>query len=709
MTASEPLPHFVDDLLGYLHETHPTHATLDGVHTHDDLLEDLSRQGIEGETHALAGYLRRLDEIDPGSLTQSSVSSTGCSSSNIRGRMFELEEVRTWERNPQFYADILASSLAGQALFTHAPAAERARRVLSKLRQTPRLIQAARDNIKDPPGIFVKVGIETMRGALKFIDDDLPRAFSDVDDLHLLGDLADAQTEASQAVGAYLEYLETDLAPRARASFRLGREKFEQKLKLEEGIALPVDRLLAIATRELQATQEAFKSAAGKMNGGDPLAAWAQTKAESPGARRARRRSVASSSTSCATFLERQSIISLPAGEPITVAPTPDFYRWSFASMWTPGPFESKPTRAYYYLTDVDPSWPPDRQQEHLRDYNLPTLWSISIHEVYPGHFLHYQHLRRVESKARKSILFAPASFVEGWAHYCEQMMVEAGFGRDDPGVKLGQLAEALIRLVRFIVGIKLHAEDMSVEQGVRLFREEAFMEEASARREAERGTFDPTYLVYTAGKLMLLKLRQDYKQQQGKAYSAAAVPRHAARQRHGALLAASSADARRRQRRPARLVTRASHASLRIPMRRLRPPLRGDPEVLGCAARDMPEMRRPRSQADVGAGVSVQGHRLVRHRLTRKGQGARRRRFEPTAPRAKARRTPRKTARQRKARTKARRKAAKDNKQRRVVSEKRNEHVDRPRRPRRRRTPAADVCSCATSRFRIQSSSGNP
>jgi uncharacterized protein (DUF885 family) len=188
--------------------------------------------------------------------------------------------------------------------------------------------------------------------------------------------------------------------------------------------------------------------------------------------------------------------------------------------MWTPGPFETKPTRAYYYLTDVDPSWPAERQREHLRDYNYPTLWSISIHEVYPGHFLHYQHLRRVQSKLRKSIMFSPASFVEGWAHYCEEMMIEAGFGRSDPGVKLGQLAEALIRLVRFIVGIRLHAEDLSVEQGVRLFREEAFMEEASARREAERGTFDPTYLVYSAGKLMLLKLRQDYRQQMGKAFS---------------------------------------------------------------------------------------------------------------------------------------------------------------------------------------------
>ena len=519
MIASEPLPHFVDDLLGYLHETHPTHATLDGVHTHDDLLEDVSRHGIDSEAHALAGYLRRLDEINRDALTGVERLEHRMLTAHLQARMFDLEAVRTWERNPQFYSDLLASSLAGQTLFTHAPAPERARRVLSKLRQTPRLIQAARDNIKDPPGIFVKVGIETMRGTLKFIDEDLPRAFADVDDLHLLGDLADAQTEASHAVGQYVAYLESDLAPKARASFRLGRDKFEQKLRLEEGITLPIDKLLAIATRELQATQEEFRSLAGKMNGGDAMGAWAKTKAQHP----APGRLVATGRQQLdelATFLERQNLISLPSGEPIAVAPTPDFYRWSFASMWTAGPFESKPTRAYYYLTDVDPSWPAERQNEHLRDYNFPTLWSISIHEVYPGHFLHYQHMRKVESKTRKSTMFAPASFIEGWAHYCEQMMIEAGFGRQDPSIKLGQLAEALIRLVRFIVCIKLHAEDMSVEQGVRYFRDEAFMEEASARREAERGAFDPTYLVYTVGKLMLLKLRHDYKQQHGKAFS---------------------------------------------------------------------------------------------------------------------------------------------------------------------------------------------
>ena len=310
------------------------------------------------------------------------------------------------------------------------------------------------------------------------------------------------------------------MGPKARATFRLGRDKFEQKLRLEEGISIPIERLLAIAERELAATQEAFRQLAGKFNTKeDALTVWAKTKANHPGpgqlAKTGREQL-----EELKTFIERHDLISVPAGEPVIVAPTPEFYRWSFASMWTPGPFESKPTRAYYYLTDVDPSWPAERQDEHLRDYNFPTLWSVSIHEVYPGHFLHYQHLRKVTSKARKSILFAPASFVEGWAHYCEQMMIEAGFGRDDQTIRLGQLAESLIRLVRFIVGIKLHTEDMSVEQGVRLFREEAYLEEASARREAERGTFDPTYLVYSAGKMMLLKLRQDYKAQQGKAFS---------------------------------------------------------------------------------------------------------------------------------------------------------------------------------------------
>jgi uncharacterized protein (DUF885 family) len=427
--------------------------------------------------------------------------------------------VRTWERNPQHYSDVLATSLAGQALFGYAPLDERARRIVSKLRQVHRLMQAARENIKDPPGIFVKVGLESLRGTLRFINDDLPRAFSRLDDMHILGDLADASTEAATAIESYIEYVERELAPRSKGSFRLGRDNFEHKLRLDEGLTLGADRLLDLAMRELRSTQDEFRRVASRLNGGDPLAAWAKAKEDHPAA--GELVPVAQQQLAeLAEFINRNNIITIPDGEPVSVAPTPRFYRWTFASMWTPGPFETKPVRAFYYITDVDPAWPAERQDEHLRDFNYGALWAISIHEVFPGHFLHYQHLRQVGSKLRKSILFSSAAFVEGWAHYCEQMMIDEGFRRNDPTVRLGQLAEALIRLCRFVVGIRLHCEDMSVEQGVRFFREEAFLEETSARREAERGTFDPSYIVYSIGKLMVLKLREDYKAKEASKYS---------------------------------------------------------------------------------------------------------------------------------------------------------------------------------------------
>lgn len=519
MHPSEPFPHFVDDYLAYLYEVHPTQASLDGVHFHDDLLEDLSRAAVDAHLHALAGFSRRLHQIDANHLPPTERIEHPIVAANVESRMFDLETARTWEKSPQVYADTIGTSLAGQALFAYANEAERARRVASKLRQVPRFMQAAQDNIKETPGIFVKVGLESWRGVLKFIESDLPRAFSSLDDLHILGDLADTSAEAATAIRRYVEYLETDLAPRAKASFRLGRERFEQKLRVDEGITLSAERLLSIALREIGDIQEEFRTVAGRLGGSDPIAAWRAVKEQHPEAGQLIP-AAQEQLKELVEFLQRQAIVTVPNGEPVVAALSPEFNRWMSSSMWTPGPFESKPSRAYYYLTDIDRSWTPERQKDHLRDFNLPTLWNVSIHEVYPGHFLHYQHLRQVDSKVRKSLLFAPGSFVEGWAHYCEQMMVEAGFHRGDVLFKLSQLAEALVRLARVVVGIRLHCEDMSVEQGMRFFRDEAFLEEATARREAERGTFDPTYLASALGKLMMLKLRRDYKEHQNGKFS---------------------------------------------------------------------------------------------------------------------------------------------------------------------------------------------
>ena len=512
--VAEPFQHFIDDYLAYLYEAHPTSATLDGNHVHDDLLDDLSRTAVESHLGGLAGFARRLDAIPVAPLSTVEQVEHRCVKANIDSRQFDAERIRPWERDPHYYGQTLAASLASQAIFSFAPETDRARRLLSKLRQVPRLVQAARDNIKDPPAIFVKTGIDTFRGIVTFIDSDLPRALGGVDDMHLLADLADASTEATAVLSQYAQFLESDVRPKAKASFRLGSDRFERKLTLDEGLPYSCERLLAIAERELAKTQEEFRTVAAKLGNGDPLDEWKKAKNShpAPGTLIA---TVRDQVAELRTFLERSGVVAVPNGDQVRVAASPEFLRWSTASMWMPGPFETRQTQSTYYLTDALRSWPEARQIEHLRDLNLPTLWSISMHEVFPGHFVHYQNLRTVDSKVRRSTMLAPNSYIEGWAHYAEQMMIEAGFGRGDATVQLGQLAESLVRLARFVVGIKLHADDWSVEQGVRFFQNEAYLEESHARREAERGTFDPGYVVYAAGKLMLLKLRQDWQEQQ--------------------------------------------------------------------------------------------------------------------------------------------------------------------------------------------------
>ena len=518
MYSGEPLSSFVENYLNYLYETQPTAAAFDGVHQYDDLLEDQSRTALEGQGRELGGLVRQLAAVGKSGMTQTEQVEREMLTANIRARIFELENIRSWERNPQRHSEILATSLAVQVLFPYAPVGERARRILSKLRQTPRFIETARKTIQDPPGIFIKEGIKSFNGVIEFIEHDLPRALTSLDDMHLLSDLADASTEAVTAIHGYTEYLRNEAAPKARGSFRLGRENFDRKLELEEGVTLGADRLLAIAQRELRETQEEFRSVAGRF-GGDVASVLERLKQDHPSA--ATLVSTAQGQvTELAAFVERKGLVSVTGGEVPVVAPTPPFYRWTFASLWAPGPFEARPLPTYYYLTDVDPTWTPDRQEQHLRDFHTGALWAISMHETYPGHFLQHQHVCRIESKLRKSGLLASVGFIEGWAHYGEQVMIEAGFGGKDNHVKLGQLAEALIRLARLVVGIRLHVEDMSVEQGVRFFRDEAFMEEGSARREAERGTFDPGYVVYSLGKLMILKLRADYEAKQPSKFS---------------------------------------------------------------------------------------------------------------------------------------------------------------------------------------------
>ena len=499
---------------------------------------------------------------------------------NIRARIFELEEVRTWERNPQFYADILASSLAAQALFTYAPAAERARRVLSKLRQAPRLIQAARDNIKDPPGIFVKVGLETLRGALKFIEHDLPRAFSGVDDLHLLGDLADASTEASDAIEGYIE-LPRDGAGAARRAPRSGSaaSKFEQKLQARRRASrIGVDRLLAIAdARAAERRRRSSGASPARLNGGDPLAAW---RADQGGASRR----PASSSRSAQRAARRARHV------PRAARPRHRSRRASRSSSrrrrsstagrspacGRPGPFETQadarlllPDRRRSVVAAGAAGRAPARLQLRRRSGRSRSTRSTRATSCTTS------TCGRSSRRLRKSILFAPASFVEGWAHYCEQMMIEAGFGRatttsgsaSSPKRSSASPASSSAsgctpRTCRWSRACASSATRRSWRRRAR-----------GARPSAARST-RPTSST-AAGKLMLLKLRQDYKAQQGKASSRCArSTTRCSAQRHRAVLAHRQlmlGDGDVRATCSSRSEQERSDAALRIRVRRVR------------------------------------------------------------------------------------------------------------------------------------------
>jgi len=519
MDSLESVQHFVDDYLGYLHELRPTAASFDGVHAFDDHVEDFTRASLDRQMRELGGFARRLSAIRPDALSLDDRLDRATLEHDVHGRLLELEQVRPHERSPQFYADVLSTTLASQVVLDYAPAHDRGRRLVSKLRQVAPFLQAARQNVKDPPGLFVKTALETLRGLVAFIDTDMPRALWDLDDPFVLSDLADASTAATAAINAYVTELETDTLPKAKGSFRLGRELFVEKLKLDEGVDVPLEKLIDIAERELAETQEAFRRTAGRVRDGDPAETWQAVKADHPpyGKVVAEAREQVQK---LRAFVEREGFVSVPEHDAIHIAPTPPFCRWTFASIWCPGPFEAKGVRAHYYLTEPEKDWTPDRQEQHLRDFNRPTLCAISMHEVYPGHYLHFQHLRQIGSKLRKSLVTMPLSVVEGWAHYSEHLAIEAGFDLYGPATRLGQLAETLVRLARLVVAIRLHTEDWSVEQGVRFFREAAFLEEGSARREAERGTFDPGYGAYALGKLMLLKLRRDVKERQGQRFA---------------------------------------------------------------------------------------------------------------------------------------------------------------------------------------------
>jgi uncharacterized protein (DUF885 family) len=403
-----------------------------------------------------------------------------------------------------------------------APPVERLGSVTARLRGVPVLLVAMRANVINPPREFTDLAIRIAGGSVGFFRHDVvtwARAAAGTDTTALRAFTAVNDSVVS-AMAAATTWLKTDLLPRSHGSFAIGARAFADKLRYDEMVDIPLDRLLALGEANLEKDHRAFLATAREVApGATPQAAMRSLEADHPGAADLLA-SVRATLEGTRQFLIDHQIVDLPSEVRPIVAETPPYARvGTFASMDTPGAYERSATEAFYYVTPPEADWDAAHVEEHLRLYNRSVVSVITIHEAFPGHYVQFIYARQFPTKTRK--LLAANTNVEGWAHYGEQMMVEQGFGNGDARIRLAQLVEALLRDCRWVAGIKEHTQGLSVDDAARqYFTDRCFQLPANAYEEARRGAYDPTYLYYTLGKLEIYKLRADYRKAKGAGFS---------------------------------------------------------------------------------------------------------------------------------------------------------------------------------------------
>jgi len=497
----------------------PVQATQAGFHQYDAMLASGSRAEIEAQTAALHKFEKEVESFDARGLTPPAAADRELVLAQIRGQLLTLEVVRPWEKNPDIYSSGVSSAVFVVMSRNFAPLAARLKSVIAREKLVPRLLESARENLKNPPRIFTEIALEQMPGIVSFFQSDVPATFKDVSDGALKAEFQEVNRAAIAALTNYEAFLKADLLPRSNGEFRIGAETYRKKLLYDEMVDIPLERLLEIGRENLRRNQEEFKRVAAQV---DPSRTAEQILNEAMRDHPASGRLMQSFRdvlSGLREFIEKNKIVTIPSKVPPIVEETPPFMRaLTTASMDTPGPFEKVAKEAFFNVTLPEKTWDAHQTEEYLQGFNKGTIISTAVHEVYPGHYTQFVWIARAPSKVRK--LLGCASNAEGWAHYTEQMMLDEGYGKGDLKLRLGQLQDALLRNARFIAGIEMHTGKMTVEEAVEFFVKEGYQVRPVAEKEAKRGTSDPTYLVYTLGKLEILKLREDYRKMKGGKYT---------------------------------------------------------------------------------------------------------------------------------------------------------------------------------------------
>jgi uncharacterized protein (DUF885 family) len=515
---------------GYL-GAHPLEGTALGLHEYDGKITDYSRLALDAELSRLRRFDDRLSKFDPGKLSSRQSIDLRILQAAVKKDLFDMQDLSVFERNPMVYARAADVNVYIKRNF--APLEDRVRSLVAIESQIPNILIAARTNLNDVlPKPYVELAIQIAKGSADFLKKDLIAAIGNLKDEQLRVAFHEANRKAANALNDYAAWLEREKLPKASMDFALGEEKFRRFLTQTELVDLPPQKILEIGLEQLKAEQTAFAEAAKKIDPNkSPIEVFKQIQSEHPAPQNLVP-DVAKDLDKIRKYVLSQHLVSIPSDVRAKVKETPQYLRaTSFASMDTPGPFEKRANEAYYYVTPTENDWPEKQKEEWLTAFNYYASDVASIHEAYPGHYVQFLHLNASPaSKVEK--IFGSYAFVEGWAHYCEKMMLDEGYGsstnstpsEDDvrraAKYRMAQADEALLRLCRLCVSIKMHTQKMSLDEATKFFQQNCYYEEKPARQEAMRGTFDPGYLNYTLGKLQLLKLRDDYKSQQGDDFS---------------------------------------------------------------------------------------------------------------------------------------------------------------------------------------------
>ena len=495
---------FIDKYLLEYYSTNPTSASSLGLHEYDGLLSDVSAEGIELNLKALKSLSEEILTYDRKALTDFQKYEYDLCKWVLECDVFELEVMKSHKTNPMYYVNQF-SNIGNYLNREYEEFDFRIESVILIMKKIPKLLKDGMENLEAVcPQMLCKYAKEFAEGYISFFEKELPEAIRfRINDESLMLQYTKASKSVVKAIKDYIKFIDKVLIPKADDSFRLGEKKFLQMLEVKEHVKISLKDLKAMGEKELSNLLKARK----KLLKDNPHIEEGTHQAAHPKAD-----SLVQETEDCLKelmeFITEKEIIDLPENLNCIVKPLPKYMGFGFAAMDTAGAYEES-DESFYYVNVPPAEWSEEKKEEWMSIFNYNNLKMISIHEAFPGHYLHFLYANANNSKMSKVCM--SYSYVEGWAHYCEELMVEMGFEEKNQHMKLAYLDEALVRCCRFMVAIGLHTGKMSIEEAKEFFIQNSFLSEVNALQEAERGAFDPGYLNYTLGKIMLRDLKKKF------------------------------------------------------------------------------------------------------------------------------------------------------------------------------------------------------